>query len=44
MEHQHKKIIIYNIDDSQTSIVLTGREENVWVNQLRMAELFATSK
>lgn len=38
------QIIIYNIDDGNTSIALYAKDENVWMNQSQIAELFATSK
>ena len=37
-------IIIYNTDDGKSSVVLVGADRMVWLNQLQMAELFATSK
>jgi hypothetical protein len=47
MEHQNienDKNIIYNTNDGIMSISLTLCKGNVWKSQLRMAELFATSK
>ena len=41
---EQNDIIIYNTDDGKSSVVLVGAEGMVWLNQLQMAELFATSK
>ena len=39
-----KDIIIYNADDSKTSLLLMARDGNVWMNQNQLANLFVTSK
>ena len=41
---EQNDIIIYNTDDGKSSVVLVGADGMVWLNQLQMAELFATSK
>ena len=37
-------LIIYNTPDGKSSIALYAKDGNVWLNQMQMAELFATSK
>ena len=39
-----QEIIIYNTEDGKSSVVLIGQEGMVWLSQMQMAELFATSK
>jgi hypothetical protein len=37
-------IIIYNTPDGKASVALMTKDGNVWMNQMQLAELFATSK
>lgn len=37
-------LILYTSDDGKSTVSLYEREGSVWLNQLQMAELFATSK
>ena len=37
-------LILYTSDDGKSSVSLYERDGSVWLNQLQMAELFATSK
>ena len=39
-----ENLILYTSDDGKSTISLYEREGSVWLNQLQMAELFATSK
>lgn len=39
-----ESIILYTSEDGRSSVALYAREGSVWLNQLQMAELFATSK
>ena len=39
-----KNIIIYNTQDGKTSVSLLSKDGTVWMNQIQLAELFATSK
>jgi len=39
-----ESIILYTSEDGRSSVVLYARDGSVWLNQLQMAELFATSK
>ena len=39
-----QELIIYNTEDGKSSVVLIGQEGTVWLSQMQMAELFATSK
>ena len=43
MEEQ-QNIIIYRTPDGRASVALYARDGKIWLNQLQMAELFATSK
>lgn len=43
MEEQ-QNIIIYRTADGRASVALYARDGKIWLNQLQMAELFATSK
>ena len=38
------KLILYTSDDGKSTVSLFERDGSVWLNQLQMAELFATSK
>jgi hypothetical protein len=38
-----QQIIIYNSEDGKTSVSLLAKDENVWLNQQLLAELFDTS-
>ena len=40
----HPNIIIYRTTDGKASVALYAADGKVWLNQLQMAELFATSK
>jgi hypothetical protein len=40
----NQNIIIYNTVDGKASVILYARDGQVWMNQNRLAELFATSK
>ena len=39
-----ENLILYTSDDGKSSVSLYERDGSVWLNQLQMAELFATSK
>lgn len=39
-----EKLILYTSDDGRSTVSLYEREGTVWLNQMQMAELFATSK
>ena len=39
-----ESIILYTSEDGRSSVALYARDGSVWLNQLQMAELFATSK
>ena len=39
-----ESIILYTTEDGRSSVALYARDGSVWLNQLQMAELFATSK
>ena len=39
-----ENLILYTSDDGQSTVSLYERDGSVWLNQLQMAELFATSK
>jgi hypothetical protein len=38
-----QEIIIYNTEDGKASVALFAREGDIWMNQIQLAELFATS-
>jgi len=44
MKEEQNNIIIYNTDDGQSSVVLVSSDGMVWLSQMQMAQLFATSK
>ena len=41
---QQEDIIIYNTDDGLSSVVLISTDGMVWLSQMQIAKLFATSK
>ena len=41
---ENRDIIIYRTDDGKASVVLMSADGMVWISQLQMAKLFATSK
>jgi hypothetical protein len=44
MNNPSQNIIIYNTVDGQTSVSLLAKNGTVWMNQMQIAELFASSK
>ncbi|MDD2640770.1 MAG: virulence RhuM family protein [Arcobacteraceae bacterium] len=44
MNSPSQNIIIYNTVDGQTSVSLLAKNGTVWMNQMQIAELFASSK
>ena len=44
MSDTESNIIIYNTIDGKASVALYAKDGKIWLNQLQMAELFATSK
>ncbi len=40
----NQEIILYQAADGRTSVALYARDSKIWLNQQKMAELFATSK
>ena len=44
MSDTESNIIIYNTIDGKASVALYAKDGNIWLNQLQMSELFATSK
>ncbi len=44
MNEDQSNIIIYNTDDGLSSVVLVSTDGMVWLSQMQMAQLFATSK
>lgn len=44
MNNSSQNIIIYNTADGKTSVSLLTKNGTVWMNQMKIAELFATSK
>lgn len=44
MNSPSQNIIIYNTIDGKTSVSLLAKNGTVWMNQMQIAELFATSK
>ncbi len=44
MKEEQNNIIIYNTDDGLSSVVLVSSDGMVWLSQMQMAQLFATSK
>ena len=44
MPNTESNIIIYNSLDGKASVALYAKDGKIWLNQMQMAELFATSK
>ena len=44
MPTQENDIIIYNTLDGKAAVALYAKDGKIWLNQMQMAELFATSK
>lgn len=44
MADSQSNIIIYNTIDGKASVALYAKDGKIWLNQMQMAELFATSK
>ena len=44
MANTESNIIIYNSIDGKASVALYAKDGKIWLNQMQMAELFATSK
>lgn len=44
MSEPESNIIIYNTIDGKASVALYAKDGKIWLNQMQMAELFATSK
>ena len=44
MTNEQSTIIIYNTLDGKASVALYAKDGKIWLNQMQMAELFATSK
>jgi hypothetical protein len=44
MNQDNNKILIYTSDDGQVKIEVRLEDENVWLTQTAMAELFNTTK
>ena len=44
MTESESNIIIYNTIDGKASVALYAKDGKIWLNQMQMAELFATSK
>jgi len=44
MPNEQSNIIIYNTIDGKASVTLYAKDGKIWLNQMQMAELFATSK
>ena len=38
-----QELILYNSADGKSSVSLLARDGSVWLNQMQLAELFATS-
>lgn len=43
MPDTESNIIIYNTIDGKASVALYAKDGKIWLNQMQMAELFATS-
>ena len=43
MPNTESNIIIYNTIDGKASVALYAKDGKIWLNQMQMAELFATS-
>lgn len=44
MDNKNTKIILYQTEDGQANVSLFAKDENIWLNQNHIAELFGTSK
>lgn len=44
LDDAQSNIIIYNTIDGKAAVALYARDGKIWLNQMQMAELFATSK
>ena len=44
LDDAQSTIIIYNTIDGKAAVALYARDGKIWLNQMQMAELFATSK
>ena len=44
MNPDESNIIIYNTTDGKASVSLYAKDDNIWMNQKQLAELFDTSK
>ena len=44
MNKKENQLIIYNTEDGKTSVSLYAKDDNVWMNQNQLAELFTTTK
>ena len=44
MSESESNIIIYNTLDGKAAVALYAKDGKIWLNQMQMAELFATSK
>lgn len=44
MDNNQQNIIIYKTADGRASVALYAKDDNIWMNQNQLAELFATSK
>ena len=44
LDDAQSNIIIYNTIDGKVAVALYARDGKIWLNQMQMAELFATSK
>ena len=43
MAEEENKIILYTTDDWKSQVSLLSRDGRIWLNQKRMAELFAVT-
>ena len=44
MDNNTRNIIIYKTADGKAAVALYAKDDNIWMNQNQLAELFATSK
>ena len=44
MKKESPNVIIYNTSDGKSAVALHAKDENVWMNQNQLSELFDTSK
>lgn len=40
---EENNIIIYNTEDGKAKVILYAKDDNIWMNQNQLAELFDTS-